>query len=329
MAREPYEPIRCQVAAPMQRQDRGPLDHYEHDQLAELIVSCLPDDCVVNKAKLSRLSYKDLALDFIEVTGVDDTFEPMMLCRPPPPPGVDGGRGRGRGCGRGRGRDGGAGRGVAGDVKGPIDFMDVFADLAPPPAKPVAGGEQPLDDGDDCEDEINEEGMEALAHLLGLPPAFVDAPELKELCGCLGKLRVEMLVPDDFAEEVDDVLDGIEGEVEGEEDAEKEEEAAVAEEDDQDLCEIAGRKFQTRDGRVVGQLHKVGVGAKATCKMHPSCVCWVSRNNFEMAEALEHDLIEWLRENARPEPVSAEAHAISAYHLKVAYGMKPRRPPGL
>ena len=85
--------------------------------------------------------------------------------------------------------------------------------------------------------------------------------------------------------------------------------------------------FCNQAGLQVGLIHRIGPGQKATCKVHADCVCWVSRqaDSQELGSALKG----WLREMASAEPPTAAQHAASAYRLKVAFGMRPRKLPGV
>ena len=93
------------------------------------------------------------------------------------------------------------------------------------------------------------------------------------------------------------------------------------------LVELRRGVFCNQAGLQVGMIHGIGPGQKATCQVHADCVCWVSRQagSQELGSALKG----WLREVAGAEPPTAAQHAASAYSLKVEFGMRPRRPPGV
>lgn len=142
-----------------------------------------------------------------------------------------------------------------------------------------------------------------VAAALGLPAdAIAEVPDAQRFVAGFGDLDAELLVPDDFADEVDIVMDALataaqpdtvpldegsdEEEAEGApggaaEDeaeagregppAEAAEEVAVANEGS-----CVGRQpgvFVNGAGKVIGQLHRAGVGRKATCRVHAHCVC--------------------------------------------------------
>lgn len=93
------------------------------------------------------------------------------------------------------------------------------------------------------------------------------------------------------------------------------------------LVELRRGVFCNQAGLQVGLIHCIGPGQKATCKVHADCVCWVSRqaDSQELGSALKG----WLREMASAEPPTAAQHAASAYRLKVEFGMRPRKLPGV
>ena len=93
------------------------------------------------------------------------------------------------------------------------------------------------------------------------------------------------------------------------------------------LVELRRGVFCNQAGLQVGLIHRIGPGQKATCKVHADCVCWVSKqaDSQELGSALKG----WLQEMASAEPPTAAQHAASAYRLKVAFGMRPRKPPGV
>jgi hypothetical protein len=93
------------------------------------------------------------------------------------------------------------------------------------------------------------------------------------------------------------------------------------------LVELRSGVFGNQAGLQVGLIHCIGPGQKATCKVHADCVCWVSRqaDPQELGSALKG----WLRELTSAEPPTAAQHRVSAYHLKVKFGMRPRKPPGV
>ena len=292
---------------------------------------------------MSRLRYQDEALDVIKTEGIGGSFMPMVwtcvdfaACG-----GQGGGHGRGRAHGSGRGR--GRGCGQQAPATGPVDFMNMFdeprqslwrddAGTGAPGA--AAAEDEELDgDGDPADAQpIQEE----LAAALGLLPEVVDLPEIAELADAL---QAELLVPDDFWQELQVVLgelrtagndhnDGEEEDAEHEPPVDAEHEPPADEVHELPLREIRG-KLWTGSGRLVGQLHTVGKGPKATCKVHASCVCWVSLHSAGDADALLQDLTAWVSEAAGDPQASAEQHQISAYGLKVKWGMKPRKQPGL
>ncbi len=89
------------------------------------------------------------------------------------------------------------------------------------------------------------------------------------------------------------------------------------------VVEVGCGNFQDAAGKRLGTIHVVNEGSvKGLCRRHPRCVCWLTCGS--RAAAAEDDLVHWFGEAAGPEPVSAEAHAASAYRLKLKYGMKPR-----
>jgi hypothetical protein len=368
-------PIQIQVQAPMERQTLGALRHLCEEELAVLIMRCCGDDVLPGTVKMSRLRYRDEALDVIKTEGIDGSFMPKVwncvdfaACG-----GQGGGHGRGHAHGSGRGRGRGGGRQAP--ATGPVDFMDIFdeprqsfwRDDAGTGAPGAAAAEELDGDGDPADAQpIQEE----LAAALGLPPEVFDLSEVAELAD---HLQAELLVPEDFWQELQVVLGElpleedpveeigeppadaeheppVDAEHEPPADAEHEPPADAEHEPPVDaeheppadaeheppadevhelpLREIRG-KLSTGSGRLVGQLHTVGKGPKATCKVHASCVCWVSLHSAGDADALRQDLTAWVSEAAGDPPASAEQHQISAYHLKVKWGMKPRKPPGL
>jgi hypothetical protein len=97
------------------------------------------------------------------------------------------------------------------------------------------------------------------------------------------------------------------------------------------LIDLGQRDFVDHAGRRIGKIHSVGTGnaKKATCKVHPQCVCWVTPRIGTSTAVLLQDLEAWLSEAAGESPASAATHLASAYHVKVRYGMKARKPPGV
>lgn len=96
------------------------------------------------------------------------------------------------------------------------------------------------------------------------------------------------------------------------------------------LIDLGHGDFVDNARRRIGKIHSVGTGngKKATCKVHPRCVCWVTPR-IGTAATLLQDLEAWLSEAAGESPASEATHRVSAYHVKVRYGMKPAKPPGV
>ena len=80
-------------------------------------------------------------------------------------------------------------------------------------------------------------------------------------------------------------------------------------------------RFKSRaTDQLVGLFHQMSLRSlKATCKMHPRCVCWLS--GVTDVFATERDLVEWL---AAASTTTAVAHLASATLLKRRYGMRVR-----
>ncbi len=82
--------------------------------------------------------------------------------------------------------------------------------------------------------------------------------------------------------------------------------------------------FRVADNKLLGKLSS-GLGSstniRANCSVHKACSCWPNKVP-DTAES-RASLISWLAED-----VPVELHRVSAYHLKVRYGMTPRKPPG-
>jgi hypothetical protein len=97
------------------------------------------------------------------------------------------------------------------------------------------------------------------------------------------------------------------------------------------LIDLGHGDFVDHARRRIGKIHSVGTGnaKKATCKVHPQCVCWVTPRIGTSIAVLLQDLEAWLSEAAGESPASAATHLASAYHVKVRYGMKARKPPGV
>ena len=342
LLRAPFVAAKKRFRPPLHRSRSGEFRTMTEQLLAKKVIFCL-EDKVVSKVRISRVSFTDVSLDTIAVTGLSEDFDPIIVTPIVPDAGsAGGGRGKGkagvggRGKGRGRGPHG-QGRGGGGQV----DLMDVLErvqaltvphmDGEAPQAGHVYAGDQAQPKEDDA--------MKTVAAALGLPlEAIAEVPEVKEAVAGLAALQAELLVPEGFAEEVDEVLDAIEehkaeeelhadgdGDVEEEE---EEEEEVVEEPQPQDLLEERHPNvFHAPSGRLVGQFTRAPVGRKATCKVQQGCECWVSRA-VDLAE-LDRSLKIWLAEVATPEPRCKQDHQISAYRLKVSFGMKPRKPPGL
>jgi hypothetical protein len=98
------------------------------------------------------------------------------------------------------------------------------------------------------------------------------------------------------------------------------------------LIDLGHGDFVDHARKRIGKIHSVGTGnaKKATCKVHSHCVCWVTpKIGTSTAATLMQDLEAWLSEAAGESPASAATHRASAYHVKVRYGMKPAKPPGV
>ena len=163
--------------------------------------------------------------------------------------------------------------------------------------------------------------MKSVAAALGLPEqAIQDSAEAVELLSGLETMRMELLVPEEFIEEVEIVLNAAAEAVEEEEGEEEEKVVEL-------LIETSPGMFHNPRNKWIGQIQTIGAGRKATCKAHPHCVCWVSQE-ADIA-LLEGALKDWLRSVAGPEPASAAQLLVEAFHLKARYGMKPLKPPGV
>ena len=96
------------------------------------------------------------------------------------------------------------------------------------------------------------------------------------------------------------------------------------------LIDIGNLDFKDLANKRIGKIHSVGTGnaKKATCKVHSRCVCWVTPRIGTPADLVE-DLKTWLSEASGESPASSGAHMVSSYRVKVKYGMKPAKPPGV
>lgn len=319
--------------------------------MAQHLVGCFGDVGLPSYVRIVRLLHTNVSLDIVRTTGVSDDFEPILV--DPSQDVVAGGRGRGRSRGRGTGS---RGKGRAADpAQGPVDFMPLLdGEPRPRRSRPDVPQEDTATREPSVAGPTAKEMASMVAAALGMPEDEV--PDAQLFVAGFGDLDAELLVPDDFAEEVDVVMDALAtaaqpdtvplGEGSDEEEAEgapggaaedeaeagrerppveAAEEVAVANE--VACVERQPGVFVNSAGKVIGQLHRVGAGRKATCRIHAHCVCWVSRQCDP--PALEASLRAWLAEVATQKPATAAVHAVSAYHLKMEYGMKPRKPPGV
>ena len=87
------------------------------------------------------------------------------------------------------------------------------------------------------------------------------------------------------------------------------------------LTEQQHWEFWSADGAPRGRIHFVnGAGSmKATCRAHAKCACWLS--NVTDVSKTEAELVAWIAER-----VDRDGHQLSAYNLKLTYGMRPRPP---
>ena len=312
-------PLQATFRPPMHRSRSGAFGHFTEQELALHTMACLGNDVCVHKVRVQRLVHADLTLDTVVTAGVFDEFLPITITAPVVVEVAAGGRGRGRGRRAGRG----AGRGAGGDA-GPIDFMFLFD--AEPRVVARGAAEGAAWDEADADPHRDPGGADALmksvAAALGLPEqAIQDFAEAGELLSGLETMQMELLVPEEFIDEVEIVLNAAAEAVEEEEEEEEEDKVVEL------LIEMSPGVFHNPGNKWIGQIQTIGAGRKATCKAHPHCVCWVSRE-ADIA-LLEGALKDWLRSVAGPEPASAVQHLVDAYHLQVRFGMKLRKPPGV
>lgn len=85
-------------------------------------------------------------------------------------------------------------------------------------------------------------------------------------------------------------------------------------------------EFCTLSGSPVGYIHYMGASLnnlKASCTQHKgSCGCWIHARGTEVDETqLFRDIVAWLGQTSS----DIDGHKLSAYNLKVKYGMKPKK----
>lgn len=334
-----------QPRPPLHLASTGPLQGMTEDETAFHLVSLFDRDgavaSCVDKVVIRQLKYKDRSLHEVITQGPDPSFDPIVVLAP-----LDGGAIVAAG-GRGRGRRGG-GRG-RGDLLAIFDREPHDPVLHP---RPAAQRQRPA--APRRADENNDDAwVNSLVEELGLnvqdqSDAADPVNMLRSMCSPEEALTVEAIL-DELQRLDDEDLDGEEqaepagagqdgagernepGDAAGDGDgaaeaAGPEPEAAEA---DPLVCE-GGGVYVDRTGNRVGRIHWIGQSSvKATCHIHRSCNCWLTKTPNGRDQAVQ-DLETWFREAlGGPGPGAAGAtagqHDESATELKISYGMRIKR----